>query len=99
MTSDVRLPQFPQTPTVAEAGVPGYEFRAWVGMFAPAGTPRPIIDRLNAEIKKVLDSPDMKPKLEAYEPWYMTPEQTAARVRADHEKYGKLIKRTGTKVN
>jgi tripartite-type tricarboxylate transporter receptor subunit TctC len=99
VTSDVRLPQFPQTPTVAQAGVPGYEFRAWVGMLAPAGTPKPIIDRLNAEIKKVLEAPDMKPKLEAYEPWYMTPEQTAARVRADYEKYGKLIKMTGTKVN
>lgn len=98
VTSDTRLPQFPSTPTVAEAGVPGYEFRGWVGVLAPAGTPKAIIDRLNAEIKKALDSPDMKSKLESFEPWYMTPEQTQARIRSDYDKYGKLIKLTGTKV-
>jgi tripartite-type tricarboxylate transporter receptor subunit TctC len=95
VSSDTRLPQFPNVPTVAEAGVPGYEFRAWVALFAPAGTPKPVIDRLNAEIKKVQDSPDNK--LDAFEPWYMTPEQTAQRLRADYEKYGKLIKLTGIK--
>jgi len=98
VTSDTRLPQFPDTPTVAQAGVPGYEFRAWVGVLAPAGTPKAIVDRLNAEIKKAQDSPDMKSKLEAFEPWYMTPEQTAARIKSDYDKYGKLIKLTGTKL-
>jgi tripartite-type tricarboxylate transporter receptor subunit TctC len=98
VTSDTRLPQFPDTPTVAEAGVPGYEFRGWVGVLAPAGTPKAIIDRLNGEIKKALDSPDMKSKLESFEPWYMTPEQTQARIRSDYDKYGRLIKLTGTKV-
>jgi tripartite-type tricarboxylate transporter receptor subunit TctC len=98
VTSDIRLPQFPSTPTVAEAGVPGYEFRGWVGVLAPAGTPKAIIDRLNAEIKKALESPDMKSKLESFEPWYMTPEQTQARIRSDYDKYGKLIRLTGTKV-
>lgn len=95
VTSDTRLPQFPQTPTVAEAGVPGYEFRAWVALFGPAGLPKPIVDRLNAEIRKVLEAPDNK--LDAFEPWYMTPEQTAARVRSDYDKYGTLIRLTGTK--
>ncbi|MFN7087501.1 MAG: Bug family tripartite tricarboxylate transporter substrate binding protein [Burkholderiales bacterium] len=98
VTSDTRLPQFPDTPTVAEAGVPGYEFRGWVGVLAPAGTPQAIVERLNAEIRKAMDSPDMKKKMEAYEPWYMTPEQTAARIRSDYEKYGKLIALTGTRV-
>ncbi len=98
VTSDTRLPQFPDAPTVAEAGVPGYEFRAWVGMLAPAGTSKAIVDRLNAEIKKAQESPDTKRKLEAFEPWYMTPEQTAARIKSDYEKYGRLIKLTGTKV-
>src|SRR3954465_5825371 len=51
VSSDTRLPQFPQTPTVAEAGVPGYEFRGWVGVLAPAGTPKPIVDWVNTEIK------------------------------------------------
>jgi len=91
----VRLPQFPDTPTVAEAGVPGYEFRAWVGVFAPAGTSKAIVDRLNAEIKKALESPDIK--LDAFEPWYMTPEQTAARIKSDYDKYGRLIKLVGIK--
>jgi tripartite-type tricarboxylate transporter receptor subunit TctC len=95
VTSDTRLPQFPDTPTVAQAGVPGYEFRAWVALFVPAGTPKPIVTRLNAEIKKALESRDNR--LDAFEPWYMTPEQTAARVAADYEKYGRLIKLTGAK--
>jgi tripartite-type tricarboxylate transporter receptor subunit TctC len=98
VTSDTRLPQFPDVPTVAEAGVPGYEFRGWVGVLAPAGTPKAIVDQLNAEIRKAMDSPDTKKKLEAFEPWHMTPEQTAARIRSDYDKYGKLIKLTGTKL-
>ena len=98
VSPDTRLPQFPDTPTVAEAGVPGYEFRGWVGVFAPAGTPKAIVDRVNAEIRNALDSPDMKSRLAAFEPWYMTPEQTAARIKSDYEKYGYLIKLTGTRL-
>ena len=95
VTSEARLPQYPDTPTVAEAGVPGYEFRAWVGVFGPANLPRPVVDRVNAEIKRALEAPDIK--LDAFEPWYMTPEQTAARVKADYDKYGRLIKIAGIK--
>lgn len=98
VSSDTRLAQFPQTPTVAEAGVPGYEFRGWVGVFAPAGTPRAIVDWVNVEIKNAQNSPDMKPRLEPFEPWYTTPEQTAARIKSDYEKYGYLIKLTGTRL-
>ena len=97
VTSDTRLKQFPDVPTIAEAGVPGYEFRGWVSVMAPAGTPKPIVDRVNAEIRKVLDSRDNK--LDALEPWYMTPEQTAARFRSDYEKYGKIFKIIGTKFD
>jgi tripartite-type tricarboxylate transporter receptor subunit TctC len=98
VSSDTRLAQFPNTPTVAESGVPGYEFRGWVGVFAPAGTPKAIVDWVNAEIKNAQTSPDMKSRLEPFEPWYMTPEQTAARIRSDYDKYGYLIKLTGTKI-
>ena len=59
-------------------------------MFAPAGTPKTIVERLNAEIKKALESPDIE--LDAFEPWYMTLEQTAARINSDYDKYGRLIK-------
>ncbi len=92
VTSDVRLPQFPQTPTIAESGVPGYEFRGWVSAIGPANLPRPIVDRISAEIMKSMDSADTKKRMETLEPWTMTPEQTAARFRADYEKYGKIIK-------
>jgi len=98
VSSDTRLAQFPNTATVAQAGVPGYEFRGWVGVFAPAGTPKAIVDWVNTEIKNAQTSPDMKARLEPFEPWYMTPEQTAARIRADYDKYGYLIKLTGTKL-
>lgn len=97
VTSDTRLKQFPDTPTVAESGVPGYEYRGWVAVFAPAATPRAIVDRLNAEIKKTLERPDSK--LDELEPWHMTPEQAQARVRADYEKHGKLVKLIGGSLN
>lgn len=97
VTSDTRLKQFPEVPTIAESGVPGYEFRGWVGVFAPAATPRPIVDRLNAEIKKVLERPDNK--LDTLEPWYMTPDQMAARMKTDFDKYGKIFKIIGTKFD
>ncbi|MGZ5139647.1 MAG: Bug family tripartite tricarboxylate transporter substrate binding protein [Burkholderiales bacterium] len=97
VTSDTRLKQFPNVPTIAESGVPGYEFRGWVGVFAPAGTPKPIVDRMNAEIKKVLERPDNK--LDSLEPWYMTPEQMAARMKTDYEKYGRIFKIIGTKFD
>lgn len=93
VTSDTRLKQFPDAPTVAESGVPGYEYRGWVAVFAPAATPKPVIDRINAEIKKVLDRPDSR--LAELEPWYLTPEQANARMRADYEKHGKLVKLIG----
>lgn len=97
VTSDTRLAQFPQTPTVAESGVPGYEFRGWVAMMGPANLPRPLVERLNAEISKSIDHPDTKKRMEALEPWTMTPDQTAARVRADFEKFGKLMRQVGIK--
>ena len=93
VTSDTRLKAFPDAPTVSESGVPGYEYRGWVAVLGPAGLPRPIVDRLNAEIKKVLDRPDNK--LGELEPWHMTPEQAQARIRADYEKHGKLVKAIG----
>ncbi len=97
VTSETRLKQFPNIPTIAEAGVPGYEFRGWVAVLGPAGVPKPVVDRLSAEIKKILESPDNK--LDTLEPWYMTPGQTAARIRADYDKYGKIIKLTGTALD
>jgi tripartite-type tricarboxylate transporter receptor subunit TctC len=92
--------QLPGVPTVSESGVPGYEMNPWIGMFVPAGTPRAIVDRLNAEMNKILASPDVVQKLEALalDPWTSTPEEFNARLKVDYEKYGKLIRLTGAKI-
>ena len=92
--------QLPGVPTVSESGVPGYEMNPWIGMFAPAGTPRAIVDRLNSEMNRILASSDVVQRLEALalDPWTSTPEEFSARLKVDYEKYGKLIRLTGAKV-
>ena len=101
VTSHRRVARFPAVPTIAETGVPGYEFTAWIGAFAPGGTPRPIVDRLNVEIQKILRLPDVVEKLNAQtlEPMFMTVDQFAQRIRSDYDKYGKVIKLTGAGVD
>jgi tripartite-type tricarboxylate transporter receptor subunit TctC len=99
VTSETRTTQFPDVPALAEA-IPGYEFTAWVGCFAPKGTPRPIIDRLNAEIKKVLDDPAVAKSLSnlTLDPMYMTPEQFAQRLKSDYDKYANIVKLSGARI-
>lgn len=101
ITSESRIKQLPDVPTLAEAGVPGYEFTAWVGAFVPAGAPRAVIDKLSVEIKKALDHADVSARFNniALEPMYMTPEQFAARMKSDNDKYARLIALTGAKAN
>jgi tripartite-type tricarboxylate transporter receptor subunit TctC len=100
VTSAERVTQMPDVPTIAET-IPGYDFTAWIGAFAPKGTPRPIIDRLNAELKKALYDPDVSSKLSAQtlDPMHMTPEEFAQRLKDDYERYGKLIRAIGAKAN
>lgn len=95
-----RARALPDVPTISESGVPGYEMAPWIAMFAPAGTPKPIIDRLNAEVSKILRMPDVVKKLEAQvlDPWPSSVDEFGARIKADYEKYGTLIKMTGAKV-
>ncbi len=90
----------PGVPTIAESGVPGYEMSPWIGVFAPAGTPKTIIAKLNSEINKALALPDVVQKLEhsALDPEPGTVDQFNATIKADYEKYGKLIKMTGAKI-
>lgn len=99
VTSDRRTTQFRDIPAIAET-VPGYEFTAWVGCFAPAGTPKPIVDRLNAELKKALADSGVASKLTAQtlDPMHMTPEEFAARLKSDYDKYEKLIKISGVRM-
>ena len=90
----------PNVPTLAESGVPGYDMSPWIGVFAPAGTPKPIIDRLNAEMNKALALPEVIKILEnqALDPAPSTVDQFNATLKTDYEKYGKLIKLTGAKI-
>lgn len=91
----------PGVPTISASGIPGYEMSPWIAMFAPTGTPRAIIDKLNAEVNKALNLRDIEQKLDSQglAPWPSTPEEMNARVKADYEKYGKLIKLTGARVD
>jgi tripartite-type tricarboxylate transporter receptor subunit TctC len=101
VTSEERVKQLPNVPTIAEGGVPGYEFTAWIGALVAARTPQPVVNRLNAELKRALESPDVARKLQdqTLDPMYMTTAQFDARIRADFDKYAKLIRLTGAKVD
>jgi tripartite-type tricarboxylate transporter receptor subunit TctC len=101
VTSDYRVEAFPDVPTLAEAGVPGYEFTAWIGMLAPGGTPKTIVDKLNADVNKVLRMPDVVSTLKSQtlDPLIMSPEQFARRLKSDYDKYEKVIKLTGAKID
>ncbi len=99
-TGAVRNPATPELPTIAEV-YPGYESLSWHGVFAPAGTPQPIMDRLRNELKEVAAQPDFKERLAntgSGEPYVVTPEELTARIKSDYEKYGKLIRAIGVKV-
>jgi tripartite-type tricarboxylate transporter receptor subunit TctC len=101
VTSEKRIPQLPDMPTIAEAAVPGFEYTAWVGTLAPAGTPRAIIERVHGEIKKALDNPDVVTRYSnaGLNVMFSTPEQFAARLKNDYDKAAKLIAATGVQVN
>ena len=101
VSSAKRTGTMPEVPTIAEAGVPGYEMSPWIGVFVPAATPRELIVRLNGEINKALKSPDVSQLLasQALDALGGTPEEFDARIKLDYEKYAKLIKLTGAKVD
>ena len=96
-----RSPQMPDVPTLREAGFGELEGQAWWGLFAPAGTPRPIVDRINAATVKAYESAELRQRIEATgsEPATSTPEQVAERLARDAQTWGVTIKRAGIKVN
>lgn len=99
VTSAKRVEIAPHLPTVAESGLPGFESTQWWGVYGPAGLPAEIVDRLNAALNKVLRMPDIKKSLaqDSAEPAGGTPAQLAAYHKADHEKWGKVIRSAGIK--
>jgi tripartite-type tricarboxylate transporter receptor subunit TctC len=100
VTSEDRIPQFKDVPAIAET-VKGYEFTAWIGMLAPANTPKAIVDRLNTEVQKAMKDRTVAEKLasQTLDPMFMTPEQFNARLKSDYDKYAKLVKETGAKAD
>ena len=95
--SSRRASAVPDVPTTAEAGVPGSEFNFWIGMMAPARTPRDIVNRLQAEVVKALALPEVKERFQQLgaDPWTMTPEQFDAYIRAEVASNGPLVKAAG----
>jgi len=96
-----RSAEMPGVPTLAEAGVPGYEATIWMGLFAPAGLPREIVARLHGEVGRVLAAPEARATIAAtgLEVSLSTPEEFAAFVRSEHAKWGKVVRETGATVN
>jgi len=100
VTSAKRIAAMPELPTVAEAGVPGYEFETWFVVAAPKGTPRPIVDTLNSHIRKVMTPPD---QVKLFEERGVTviassPEEAVAHLETEQKKWGRVIKERGIKA-
>lgn len=100
VTGSERSDVLPDVPTIAQAGVPGYEATIWLGIMAPAGTPKPIVDKLNAEINKVLQKPEVEQAWtkQGAVPMTMTPAEFDAYLRKDIEKWAEVVKVSGAKV-
>jgi tripartite-type tricarboxylate transporter receptor subunit TctC len=99
-TGKQRSTLMPEVPTVAEAGVPGYEATIWLGVMAPKGTPKAVVDKLNAEINKVINKPEVKSawaKQGAF-PLAMTPEEFDVHLRKDIEKWANVVKTADIKA-
>ena len=99
--SPKRSPALPEIPTVAELGYPGFEVSLWLGVLAPAGTPKPIIDRLNKELVAIVATPDFKAAMEknGADATSNTPEQFANLIQNEVSKYGNIVKKLGIKLD
>ncbi|OGB04973.1 MAG: MFS transporter [Burkholderiales bacterium RIFCSPHIGHO2_12_FULL_61_11] len=100
VTTAKRIPQLPDVPTMQEAGVPGYEASVWLALLAPAGTPRDIVNKLNAEIRMAMDSPETKKALfnAGVEVSPSSPEAMSEYMVQEMERWGKVVKETGIKI-
>ncbi|MPT41284.1 MAG: tripartite tricarboxylate transporter substrate binding protein [Achromobacter sp.] len=101
VTSGARSDQLPDVPTVAEAAVPGFEMGAWQGVVVPAGTPGPVIDKLNAEIRRALQSPEMQKQLKAQGAQALgsTPQEYAAYIKSEISRWGEVVKAANVKLD
>ena len=101
VTTARRSPALPDVPTIAEAGVPGYEFTGWMGVLAPAGVPRGIVTRLHHDITRVAQLPDVKQRFaaDAADPVGSSPEEFTAFLRSEIARWTKVVKAAGIKVD
>ncbi|TAK80129.1 MAG: tripartite tricarboxylate transporter substrate binding protein [Betaproteobacteria bacterium] len=102
VTSESRIPALPEVPTMIESGLPGFEATAWFGVLAPAATPRPIVERLNGEINRILKRPEILKRISQQGSALIvggTPEQFSDFIRAEIEKWGKVVRESGAKAN
>jgi tripartite-type tricarboxylate transporter receptor subunit TctC len=100
VTGKTRLPSLPDVPTIAESAIPGYEFTLWYGLVVPAGTPRAVIDRLNAELRRTMDSAEVKERLATIggELHVGTPDEFGALMKNEVVRWRKLARDTGIKI-
>lgn len=101
VTTLKRVPEMPDVPTIAEAGLPGYEAISWFGLVAPAGTSRDIVGRLNSEVVRILKTAEMRERIASHgaQPIGNTPEQFMAQIRHDLAKWAKVVKVSGAKAD
>ena len=101
VTSAKRTPSLPNVPTIAEAGLPGFDVSIWLGVLAPARTPPEIVARLNSEISKVMAEPEMKAQMTkaGIEAISSTPQEFTATIKSDNAKWGKVVKASGAHVD
>ena len=101
VSSKTRAPQLPDVPTTLEAGFPNSDYTLWIGILGPVGTPKAVTEKLNAEMKKALEAPALREKLDkiGVQPMPMSPEEFGALIKDEIKTYGDFVKKSGIKVN
>src|SRR5205823_8467747 len=101
VSTEKRLSYLPAVPTIAESGFPSYEVNSWQGMFAPAGTPKDVVNKINGEVVRMLNIAEVRERIrqEGAEPVGSTPEEFTARVASEIAKWSKVAKQAGLTGN